>query len=131
MELLDVAPDRVDSRYARNALDLGPDDPVLDSAKICGPFKFSCKPLALGSEITAIALPAGLTVGHMALVRGYVVYAPHVNFTETGRDRTHFRLCTGRQARPQLKQSLADLLARKLDVGAIGKDRSNLRKSVS
>src|SRR5262245_33571629 len=131
MVLLDVAPNRVDPRHARHALDLWPDNPVLDSAKIRGTFELGCEPLALGSDIAAIALPTGFPVGDMTLLRGQVVDAPHIDLTETSGDRTHFRLCTRRQARPQFKQSLTDLLTRKIDVGPISKDCRNLRKSIS
>src|SRR5690348_11171687 len=131
MVLLDIASTRVDPRHARHALDLWPDNPVLDSTKVGGTFEFSCEPLALGSEIAAIPLPTGFPIGDMALLPGYIVDAPHIDFTEASGDRTHFRLRTRRQARPQVKQSLADLLARKIDVGPISKDCGNLGKAIS
>jgi hypothetical protein len=60
--LLDPAADRVDTRDVGDALELRPDDPVLDRPQIGRAFDRVREPLALRREIGPVGLPAGLAV---------------------------------------------------------------------
>ncbi len=56
--LLGVATDRVDAGHAAHRAKLRPDDPVLDGAKVARLSDRVGEAFALGSEVSAIALPA-------------------------------------------------------------------------
>ena len=59
------------------------------------------------------------------------MHGPHIDLTESGRDRADARFDALRQAIADFVQALADLLAREIDVGALGEDGRNLRKAIA
>jgi hypothetical protein len=58
-------------------------------------------------------------------------HRPHVDFTETGTDRAHFRRCIIGQGCSGLHQAFINLRPRKVDIYIVVKNCRDLRKAVA
>ena len=122
-----MAADRIDAGDARYAFHLRRDDPILDRAQIGDPLGLRLEQVAFGGEIRSIRLPARASRLRLFLDERLKLDGPHIDFAQARRNRTH----RGRKAWwkkfLRLGQALADLLARKVDIGFFLEDGSDLR----
>ncbi len=131
--LLHVAAVHVDLGDARDALQLRPDDPILDGAEIAREVAIAPQQLTFGRAIAAIGLPARFAGAGRGVhpARMGVLDRPHHDLPEAGRDRPHGRARAGGKPIVGRRQAFRDLLAREIDVDAIGEDRRHLREAVA
>jgi hypothetical protein len=85
--------------------------------------------LPVGGQKAAVALQARCAV--RAGLLACEMHRPHRDLAEPGGDRTDARLDALGQAAADFGQTLADLLAREINVGAFGEHGGDLREAVA
>src|SRR5262249_41868741 len=125
-------PDGVGASDARHGLHLRTNAPVLHCAKIDKALRVVGEAFSLGGEIGAVALPAWVSVaGRPSFAWRSIFYGPPIDLAEPRRNRSHDHVDVWRQAGLRGGQALGDLLARKVNVGPVAEDRSDLGKAVA